>query len=401
MVYAAVLGFGTVGSGVVELIDKYQDMIRRAVPEGICVRYILDIRSFPDSPYGNLVTDDFDRIINDPEISVICEVMGGTGAAYQFTKSALSKGISVCTSNKELVILKGAELTALAEANNCHYYFEASVGGGIPLIRPMIECLAQERITAVTGILNGTTNYMLTRMRDEGAEFEEVLKQAQQMGYAEMDPSADVEGHDACRKISILASLLCGKQVDPEQVPCSGITDVIPDDFEAAGLFDCRIKLLGDMRVDENGNVNVVTGPFFIPVSHPLAGVDGVFNAVCIHGEMVDDIMFYGRGAGKDATASAVAADVLKAAGNEKGTKGYGWKSEPADAYDPDRALYRYLLRTGKNDAASMQDRNEIIRAAGPVGAEGHMYLETAVISESELKELALGLNAQAVYRFL
>ncbi len=398
MVYAAVLGFGTVGSGVVELIDKYQDMIRRAVPEGICVKYILDIRTFPESPYGHLVTDDFESIVNDPDISVICEVMGGTGAAYQFTKSALSKGISVCTSNKELVISKGAELMSVAAENNCRYYFEASVGGGIPLIRPLTECLAQEKITAVTGILNGTTNYMLTRMRDEGADFNDVLKQAQQMGYAERDPSADVEGRDACRKISILASLICGSQVDPGQVPCTGITDVIPDDFEAAGLMGCRIRLLGDLRIDGNGDINVVTGPFMIPAAHPLAGVDGVFNAVCIHGEMVDDVMFYGRGAGKDATASAVVADVLCAAGRGGSAPGYGWKAELAPAYDPDRVLYRYLLRTGKDDAA---DHKDIVRVTGPVGKEGHMYLETAVISETAMKEIALSMNAEAVYRFL
>ena len=400
MVYAAVLGFGTVGSGVVELIDRYQDVLKRTVGEGISVRYILDIRSFPDSPYGDRVTADFDRILDDPGISVICEAMGGIEPAYTFTRRALERGISVCTSNKELVISRGAELIAAAREHGCRYLFEASAGGGIPLIRPLVTSLAQERITRVTGILNGTTNYILTRMRDENADFDEVLREAQQLGYAERDPAADTEGHDACRKISILASLISGKYVDPEKVRCSGITCVRPADFKAAESLGMTIRLLGRMETDENGRMDVVTGPFLVPADDPLYSVNGVFNAVTVHGEMVDDVLFYGRGAGKEATASAVVSDLLEAARGGSQDALYGWSREEADLSAAALGRHRYLVRC----SAACSDA---VLAAGismerTAEADGCCYFETEPVTAEELDRIlcASGDDA-AAYRFL
>ena len=226
MINMAVLGFGTVGSGVVELIDRNQEVIRRSVPEGIYVKYILDLRDFPQSPYNSRVTHDYQDILDDGGISVICETMGGREPAFTFTKKALEKGISVCTSNKELVAAHGPELLKIAAKNNCSYLFEASVGGGIPLIRPIRECLTQENITSIFGILNGTTNYIMTRMEKAGLSFDTALKEAQENGYAERNPEADVEGHDACRKIAILSSLMSGKTVRYEDIPCEGISRI-------------------------------------------------------------------------------------------------------------------------------------------------------------------------------
>ena len=247
MIQMAVLGFGTVGGGVVEVIDKNQDVIRKTVPEGIYVKYILDLRDFPGSPYNDSVTHDYQDILDDPDISVICETMGGREPAYTFTKKALERGISVCTSNKELVAAHGPELLEIAKEHNCSYLFEASVGGGIPLIRPINACLTQEDITAVFGILNGTTNYILTRMEKSGLSFENALREAQEKGYAERNPAADVEGHDACRKIAILSSLISGKTVRYEDIPCEGISRVTTVDFGYARSMNRAIRLRWQM----------------------------------------------------------------------------------------------------------------------------------------------------------
>ena len=317
MIKAAVLGFGTVGSGVVELIDINRESIDRRLPEGIEVKYILDLRDFPDSPYKDRVVHDFNIILEDPEIKVICETMGGKEPAYTFSKKALEKGISVCTSNKELVAAHGPELLKIAAENHCSYLFEASVGGGIPIIRPMNVSLAPESITQIIGILNGTTNYMMTRMEHEEISFDEVLREAQSKGYAEKNPEADIEGHDACRKIAILSSLMCGKTVRYEDIPCEGISSISMTDVAYARSIGRAIKLLGISERDEKaGTFYVRTAPYMVPASHPLHGVEGVFNAVFVHGNLLDNVMFYGRGAGKFPTASAVVSDMVDCAMN-------------------------------------------------------------------------------------
>ena len=310
MVKVAVLGYGTVGSGIVEVIKTNQDMVNKKAGDEIDVKYILDLLDFPGDTYENLVVHDVEIILNDPEVLVIAEAMGGVEPAYTFTKRALSAGKSVCTSNKELVAKHGAELIELARSNKCNYMFEASVGGGIPIIRPLVQCLTADVIEEVSGILNGTTNYMLTRMKEEGISFEEALKEAQEKGYAELHPEADVEGYDACRKIAILSSLAFGQQVDFEDIYTEGITSITAEDIRYATAMNKSIKLLGNSwRVD--GKIYAMVCPMLLDNAHPLSGVNDVFNAIFVRGNMVDETMFYGKGAGKLPTASAVAADVV------------------------------------------------------------------------------------------
>lgn len=314
MVNVAVLGYGTVGSGVVEVIEKNKDMVNKKSGQELNVKYILDLRDFPGDPYADKVVHDFEQIVNDDEVAIICETMGGVGAAYQFTKAALERGKSVCTSNKELVAKHGPELLQTAHANNCNYLFEASVGGGIPIIRPLNYSLTAERIEGITGILNGTTNYILTKMEREGADFADVLKEAQEKGYAERNPEADVEGHDACRKIAILSSLMMGMNVDSEKIYTEGITKVSADDFVYARAAGKTIKLLARSTAMGEDRVMAMVAPFMLDKDKPLAMVNDVFNAVLVTGNMLGDSMYYGRGAGKLPTASAVVSDVVDCA---------------------------------------------------------------------------------------
>ena len=314
MVNVAVLGYGTVGSGVVEVIEKNKDMVNKKSGQQLNVKYILDLRDFPDDPYGDKVVHDFDVIVNDADVQIICETMGGVTFAYDYTKAALEKGKSVCTSNKELVAKHGPELLQIARANNCNYLFEESVGGGIPIIRPLNYSLTAERIEGINGILNGTTNYILSKMEMEGADFDTVLKEAQEKGYAERNPEADVEGHDACRKIAILSSLMMGKNVDSEKIFTEGITKVTADDFVYAKAAGKTVKLLGRSEAMSEDEVMAMVAPFMIDKSHPLAMVNDVFNAVFVTGNMLGDSMYYGRGAGKLPTASAVVSDVVDCA---------------------------------------------------------------------------------------
>lgn len=311
MIKVAIMGHGTVGSGVFEVFQMNRDKISRAAGETVEVKYILDLRDFSSLPYADKFTSDFSVIETDPEVSVVAEVMGGVGAAYEFTKRCLAAGKSVCTSNKELVATHGEELLALAAANGVNYLFEASVGGGIPVIRPMIQCLAANEFNEICGILNGTTNYILTQMIRSGVKFEDALRQAQQNGYAEADPTADIEGHDAGRKICILSDLAFGDKFDPNAVPTEGITKITLEDVEAASRLGCVIKLLGRAVRRENGSVYAYVAPHLIAKEHPLAPVEDVFNAILIDGNATGDVMFYGKGAGKLATASAVCADML------------------------------------------------------------------------------------------
>ncbi len=313
MIQVAVMGYGTVGSGVVEVIEKNKEEINKKSGEDINIKYILDLRDFPGDPYADKVVHDVEMILNDPEIKIICETMGGLKPAYDFTKRALKSGISVCTSNKELVAAHGPELIQIAHKNKCNYLFEASVGGGIPIIRPLNYSLTAEKIDGITGILNGTTNYILSKMEKEGTAFEDVLKEAQDKGYAERNPEADVEGYDACRKIAILSSLMCGKNVKYEDIYTEGITKITATDFVYAHAMGKTIKLLAQSK-EVDGCFYAMVAPFMISKSHPLYMVNDVFNAVCVHGNMLGDSMYYGRGAGKLPTASAVVSDVVDCA---------------------------------------------------------------------------------------
>lgn len=334
MVNVAVLGFGTVGSGVVELIEMNKVHIAQKLEQELNVKYILDIRSFPDSPYADKFVKDFSIIENDPEIKVVAEVIGGCSFAYDYTVRALKAGKSVVTSNKELVAAKGVELLNLAKKHNVNYFFEASVGGGIPIIRPMHRCMAANEITEVYGILNGTTNYILTKMIEEKVPFEKALAQAQELGYAEANPAADIEGADACRKICILASLAFGHHVYPENVRTVGITNINRVDVAIADEAGYAVKLICQAKYI-NGKYRISVSPALVDKNTLLSRVRDVFNAVLIKGNAVGDIFLSGRGAGKLPTASAVVADILDAAKHFEFLKGWGWQDELPDEVLP------------------------------------------------------------------
>lgn len=310
MINIALLGFGVVGSGTAEVLTENKTIIEKRLGCEYNIKYILDLREFPDSPFGDCIVHDFNTILNDPEVSVVAEMMGGSHPAYDFTKACLAAGKNVVTSNKEVVSTFGVELCELARQNGVRYLFEASVGGGIPIIRPLINDLSSNKVNKISGILNGTTNYILTSMRDNGASFEDALKKAQQLGYAEANPSADVDGIDAARKIVILAALASGKLIDPKTIPTEGITKITLDDTKMAEACGYTIKLIGHMSIGENGLVAMVS-PRMVPATNPLCRIDDVFNGVLVDANMVGEVMFYGPGAGKLPTASAVVADII------------------------------------------------------------------------------------------
>ena len=310
MVNVAILGFGVVGSGVAEVLTQNKQIIEKKLQKEVNIKYILDLRDFPGNPFESLVIHDFNIILNDPEVSVVAEMMGGSHPAYDFSKACLEAGKSVVTSNKEVVANFGAELLEIAKKNGVAYLFEASVGGGIPIIRPMCNDLSSNNITEINGILNGTTNYILTKMTTEGAAFADVLKDAQKKGYAESNPAADVEGLDAARKIVILASLAFGKTVSPNNIHVEGITNIATEDVEIANSLGYAIKLIGHAeKVD--GKILAMVSPRLIPYSNPLSGINDVFNGILLNADMVGQVMFYGPGAGKLPTASAVCADIV------------------------------------------------------------------------------------------
>ena len=314
MINTAIMGHGVVGSGVAEIMINHADRTQKAAHTPLNVKYILDLRDFEGLPYSDRFIKDFGIILNDPEVKIVAEVMGGINPAYDFVKKCLEAGKSVVTSNKELVAAKGAELLKIAAENNVNFLFEASVGGGIPIIRPMSQCLAANEITEIRGILNGTTNYILNKMIVDNMNFDDALTLAQKKGYAEKDPAADIEGHDACRKICILASLAFGKHVYPEWVKTEGISDISLDDVEAADSFGCVIKLIGSAKRLKNGKITAAVRPTLVSRECILSGVNGVFNAITVTGDETGDVMFYGKGAGKNATASAVVADIIDCA---------------------------------------------------------------------------------------
>ena len=306
----SVLGYGTVGSGVVEILRENAELIEKRAGEKIQVKSVLDLRDFPGDPVQDIIVHDFEEIRNDSEVQIVVETMGGLHPAYEFVKASLESGKSVCTSNKALVAAYGPELLKLAEEKNVNFLFEASVGGGIPIIRPLKVSLAPDEILGISGILNGTTNYILTEMAENGSDFDSVLKDAQEKGYAEKDPTADVEGYDACRKIAILTSLAYGKQLDFEDIYTEGITKITDRDIQYAKELGAKIKIFGSSK-KVGDKVSAMVAPKLITASHPLYSVDGVFNAILVTGNMVGDVMFYGQGAGKLATASAVVSDVI------------------------------------------------------------------------------------------
>ncbi len=349
MIQVAVFGYGTVGSGVVEVIEKNKDMINKKAGDGLNIKYVLDLRDFPGDPVQEKLVKDVTIILDDPEVDIICETMGGINPAYDFTKRALLKGKSVCTSNKELVASHGPELLRLARENKCNYLFEASVGGGIPIIRPLNYSLTAEKIDGITGILNGTTN-ILTKMDREGADFDDVLKEAQEKGYAEKNPEADVEGYDACRKIAILSSLMCLKNVKYEDIYTEGITKITAADFLYAKEMDMTVKLLA-MSKNVGNEYFAMVAPFLISKEHPLYSVNDVFNAVFVHGNMLGDSMYYGRGAGKLPTASAVVSDVIDCARHIGKTVMCLWEDEDVKLADIGQVSRRFFVRVDQSKA--------------------------------------------------
>ena len=324
--YVAVMGYGTVGSGVVEVFNKNHDsIVRRSTRDSLDLKYILDLRDFPGDPNADKFIKDFNIILNDADVKIVVETMGGLHPAFEFVSSLLKAGKSVVTSNKELVAAKGYELLTLAEENNVNFLFEASVGGGIPIIRPITQCLAANEIDEIAGILNGTTNFILTMMIEKNMTFADALKLAQDNGYAEKDPTADIEGHDPCRKICILASLCFGKHVYPDAVYTEGITKITLEDVAYVQNYGGVIKLLGRAKRMENGKISALVSPAVVMHGSQLASVTDVFNAILVRGDAIGDVVFYGKGAGKLPTASAVVADVIDCAKHADRKKAFGW----------------------------------------------------------------------------
>ena len=398
MVNVAILGFGTVGSGVAEVIHKNGSHISQKVANQINLKYILDIREFPDSIFADKFVKDFSVIENDPEVDVVVETIGGATIALEYTRRALNAGKSVVTSNKELVATHGYELLQLAQQHNVSYLFEASVGGGIPIIRPISQCLGANELTEIAGILNGTTNYILTRMIRAGLSFETALKEAQDNGYAERDPSADIEGADACRKICILASLAFGRHIYPEQVPTEGITRITLSDVAFARSGDMKIKLLGRAIRREDDKVCAYVAPHLVPDESPLANVEDVFNAISVKGDAIGDVMFYGRGAGKLPTASAVVADVMDAAKHLKTRKYISWaEGGPDTVYSIDEVRNRWYVRVKAGTALP----EGCTALSNPDDAECAAFITGAELNEKEVRALCPEGAVLACYRVL
>ena len=398
MIKIAVMGYGTIGSGVVEVLATNKDSIAKRAGDEIEVKYVLDLRDFPGDPIEDKVVHDYQTIVNDPEVSVVVETMGGVEPAYTFVKAMLEAGKHVTTSNKALVADKGAELIALAKAKNVNFLFEASVGGGIPIIRPLNSCLTADEIEEITGILNGTTNYMMTKMSNEGLEFEDVLKDAQEKGYAEKDPSADIEGYDACRKIAILTSLVCGQQVDFNDIHTEGITKISATDIKYAKQMGRVIKLLASSKKTENG-YSAMVAPFLLSPEHPLYNVNDVFNAIFVHGNVLGDAMFYGSGAGKLPTASAVVADIVDIAKHLNRNILIEWSSKKLELVDYKKAENVFFVRTTADKAkiGSVFGNVEFVEVEGITGEIGFV---TTSMKEDTFATKAAGLgNVLSVIR--
>ena len=402
MAKIAICGYGIVGGGVAEVISENADSIARNAAEDVSVKYILDKRDFPGDPFEEYIVHDFSVIENDPEVSVVIETIGGIGFAYDLTKRALLAGKSVVTSNKELVAKKGHELIAIAKEKNLNYLFEASVGGGIPIIRPITQCLAANKIDEVYGILNGTTNYILTEMINNDASFDDALHQAQANGFAEADPTADIEGLDAARKICILSDLCFGKHVNPSDVRAQGITGVTSADVEYAKRLNCKIKLLGRAIRTGRDTATAYVSPHLVSKSSLLSNVDGVMNGIVVHGNALGDTMFYGAGAGKRPTASAVVADVIDAVKHVKARKYLDWDDAPAGYFtDSTYLASRWYVRA----ATSLQqigwafDKVNFVTYTG--AAKDEYAFATDVYDEVTMQRLTSGMTVRSMFRIL
>lgn len=388
MAKIAIMGHGTLGSGLAEVARVNAESIAAKLGEEVCVKYILDIREFPDSPYADRFIKDFSIIENDPEVEVVVETIGGSKIAMEFTRRALLAGKHVVTANKEMVATYGKELLAIAKEKNVNYLFEASVGGAIPLLRPLYQCLAGNQIEEIAGILNGTTNYILTRMVEGGVSFDEALKEAQAKGYAEADPTADVEGIDAGRKICILSDLAWGKEVPPAKVPMEGISGVDLKDVDIAAAAGYKVKLLGHAIRMADGKVAAYVAPHLVSRDKLLSSVDDVFNAVMIKGNAVDEVMFYGRGAGKP-TASAIMGDIIDAIAHRNERRDLGW-TEEAELADANELPMKWYLR-GEFAAGTVENAEKVAENA----------VITAPMTKAEAKALAETIGAAAMLRVL
>lgn len=392
--YVAIMGYGVVGSGVAALLSKnHEHIVKKSMQSEMELKYILDRRTFPGDPCEHLLITDFSKIVEDDEVKIVVETMGGLHPAYEYVLASLKAGKNVVTSNKELVAAKGCELLKVADENNVNFLFEASVGGGIPIIRPISQCLAANDIDEIAGILNGTTNFILTKMITDGMTFDEALLLAQKNGYAERDPSADVDGFDACRKICILAALCFGKHVYPDAVYTEGIRKITLADVDYARAWGGVIKLIAKAKKMEDGRVSVMVSPAFIQNHSQLASVDDVFNAILVRGDAIGDVVFYGKGAGKMPTASAVVADVIDCARHMERKKFFGWQDSEegyvADYLETENNFY--IRATTENAAAAVAEFTglfgEISLLARQDAPEGEFAFVTGTLSEKELAE--------------
>ncbi len=393
MVNIAVMGYGTVGSGVVEVLNLNKNVITQRAGDEINVKYVLDLRDFPGDPVQEKIVHDFDVILNDPDIQIVVEVMGGVEPAHTFVKRCLEAGKSVATSNKALVAKHGAELLSIARERDINFLFEASVGGGIPIIRALNSSMTADEIEEITGILNGTTNYMLSKMFYEGADYDEVLKEAQDKGYAERNPEADVEGYDACRKIAILSSLISGQQVDFEDIYTEGITKITKEDMMYAKEMGMTIKLLASSKRRGN-HLHAIVSPALLGKDHPLYNVDGVFNAIFVRGNVLGDAMFYGSGAGKLPTASAVVADVVDEAKHLHRNIMTMWKSEKLELLPIRDTQKRFFVRASGDMEARRAEVEECFGKARYVkadGLDGEFGFLTEVMTEGDYMQKAEG----------
>lgn len=391
MFNVAILGFGTVGSGVYEVIKENNALLKQKTGEDIAVKKILDIRDFPGSEWESLVVHDIKEIIEDNDIDAVVETMGGTSPAFEFVRDALLSGKHVTTSNKALVAAHGTELLKIAKEKNVNFFFEASVGGGIPIIRTLTESYAGEHFKEITGILNGTTNYILTKMDSEGEDFEKALSTAQELGYAERNPEADVQGHDTCRKIAILASLATGKEVNFEEIYTEGITKIDTTDFEYAKRMKLSIKLFGDSKF-EDGMVYAFVAPVMVERDHPLYMVNDVFNGIMVEGNMLGKSMLYGSGAGKLPTASAVVADIIAITKNKDKNIPFGWVNEKQAVADMSETSHKYFVRFKGKDTQFINKCKETFKDAKEVYLDGkdEFALVTGLIKE---KDFLMDLN--------
>lgn len=401
MIKVALLGHGVVGSGVAEILEEKSESLKAKAGQSLYCAKILDLREFPDTPYADRFTKNFEDILMDPSIQIVIEAMGGLHPAYDFVKSALEQGKSVVTSNKELVAEKGAELLALAKEKNVNFFFEASVGGGIPIIRPMHLCLAANQIDEIYGILNGTTNFILTQMIQEQMSFADALAMAQKLGYAEKDPTADVEGIDACRKICILASLAFGKQVYPKEVYAEGISKITLQDVDYAKSAGYAVKLIGQAKRKESGKVEVMVSPAWVPFDNQLAGVKDVFNGVLIKGDATGDVMFYGKGAGKLPTASAVVADIVHIAKSNGTSQSLTWEDSDGNTVSDigcyENRFYYRLKGVNPEEAQKHWGAVRVLSRAGQPDGEIAFITEKMAEKAARKAEEALSDSAKVL----